>query len=373
MKCNTSPEPDGERIGKSQRTGGACASRATPSPPADLVTPVCREERATPSPQLNDTATPEGEGATARPAQPPAPRPVRVRPEVTSSVPEEAAGPEELQQEPAAPAAAAAAAAAAASATDEAEVAEAETQVEVTEDSETEDVDSEVEREGATGEDGVDEEDELTRLAVTLSNGAGQQATNVETSAQDDEEAASLALAMQLMQQEQALAQIYGGDQAAGYGFGVEEEEEAGGDNWIPAEEIEEVEVAEDALDESEATYEQLLELDEQKVVVGLSDQAKAGSTKIVTLSEPDVAALETLHDKRCCICLCDYEAGDELRQLPCSHACHVDCMDQHLAQAKTCPMCRTEVLTPRSSPVAREETDEPAAAAAAVVEEESR
>eukprot|EP01043_Picozoa_sp_COSAG02_P046460 COSAG02_NODE_4347_length_5471_cov_2.563477_3_plen_267_part_00 len=201
-----------------------------------------------------------------------------------------------------------------------------------------------------------EDEDELTRLAVTLSNGAGQVATNVEPAeTEDDAEAASLALAMQLMQQEQALAQIYGGEQAAGYGFGVEQEQDAGGEDWIPAEEIEEVEVAEDALDESEATYEQLLELDEQKVVVGLSEQAKAGATKVLTLSASDVAALETLHDKRCCICLCDYETGDEVRQLPCEHGCHLDCMDQHLAQAKTCPMCRTEVITPRSSPTPRD------------------
>ena len=207
----------------------------------------------------------------------------------------------------------------------------------------------------ADGEEGADDsDDELTRLAVTLSNGAGQHATNVRAQSADDAEAASLALAMQLMQQEQALAQIYGGEHAAGYGFGVENEEDAGGADWIPAEEIEEVEVTEDALDESEATYEQLLELDEQKVVVGLSDRAKAGATKVIALSAADVAAFETLHDKRCCICLCDYETGDEVRQLPCEHGCHLDCMDQHLAQSKFCPMCRTEVLTPRSSPAPR-------------------
>lgn len=328
LKCS-SPEPDVEaRVGKSQRTGGACASRATPSPPADLVTPVCRDnhiaERATPSPLLDNGTTPAGENAAPRPAQPPAPRFARTRLEPPSPVEQLAASPEEPVPQ----------------VTDDAETptsAQAE----------------EAENSSETGgeESAHDSDDELTRLAVTLSNGAGQHATNVQAQAEDDAEAASLALAMQLMQQEQALAQIYGGEHATGYGFGVEQEEEAGGADWIPAEEIEEVEVAEDALDESEATYEQLLELDEQKVVVGLSDQAKAGATKVVTLSAADVAALETLHDKRCCICLCDYEPADEVRQLPCDHGCHLDCMDQHLATSKFCPMCRTEVLTPRSSP----------------------
>jgi hypothetical protein len=324
LKCSVdSPDSqDNERVGKSQRTGGACAQRATPSPPSDL-TPVCRDERATPSPQLEETPV------FARPA---APRAVRVRPEPASSAPEETSCLEELP--------AAAAATPQTPATPAAE--QARTDAEVTADEGMG---------GATGTDAVSEEDELTQLAVTLSNGAGQQATNVDTAAETDDEAASLALAMQLMQQEQALAQIYGQQDAGGYGFGVADESQAGGEDWIPAEEIEEVEVAEDALDESEATYEQLLELDEQKVIVGLSERAKAGATKIVTLTEDDVASFETLHDKRCCICLCDYEPGEELRQLPCTHGCHMDCMDQHLAQAKTCPMCRNEVVTPRASP----------------------
>lgn len=338
LKCNAgSPDSqDNERVGKSQRTGGACAHRATP----DLVTPVGRDERATPSPQLDETP------AFARPA---APRAVRARPEPASSAPEEAASPEE---QPAAAAAAAVADTPETPATPAAE--EAQTEAAATADEGTE---------GATGTDTASEEDELTQLAVTLSNGAGQQATNVDAVAETDDEAASLALAMQLMQQEQALAQIYGQQDAGGYGFGLAEEEEAGGEDWIPAEEIEEVEVAEDALDESEATYEQLLELDEQKVVVGLSDRAKAGATKIVTLTEEDVAKLKTLHDKRCCICLCDYEPGDELRQLPCTHGCHMDCMDQHLAASKSCPMCRNEVLTPRPEP--QEEEEEVAVVAA--------
>ena len=165
---------------------------------------------------------------------------------------------------------------------------------------------------------------------------------------------------MQLMQQEQALADIYGGGGSGGgggggeqgmYGFGYEEEipgednAGAGTDHWIPADEIVQVH-ANEGLAEEDATYEQLLELDEQKVVCGLSERLKADRTTLTTLTTEDIARLqpEDLTDRRCAICLCDYEEGEVLRNLPCNHGCHMECMDLHLAQSKNCPMCRTEV-----------------------------
>ncbi|URE35342.1 hypothetical protein MUK42_36774 [Musa troglodytarum] len=44
------------------------------------------------------------------------------------------------------------------------------------------------------------------------------------------------------------------------------------------------------------------------------------------------------------------FQNGDRYRLLPaCSHAFHVDCIDQWLVRATTCPMCRAEV-DPRAS-----------------------
>jgi len=59
-------------------------------------------------------------------------------------------------------------------------------------------------------------------------------------------------------------------------------------------------------------------------------------------LSEDEAAALQ--HNKAGCpVCLCDFEAGDELCCLPCagSHAGHWACMQPWLAKASTCPCCR--------------------------------
>ncbi|KAI3792713.1 hypothetical protein L2E82_06601 [Cichorium intybus] len=48
--------------------------------------------------------------------------------------------------------------------------------------------------------------------------------------------------------------------------------------------------------------------------------------------------------DAVCCICLAKYANDDELRELPCSHFFHVECVDKWLKINATCPLCKTEV-----------------------------
>jgi hypothetical protein len=47
-------------------------------------------------------------------------------------------------------------------------------------------------------------------------------------------------------------------------------------------------------------------------------------------------------------VCLNEYEAGETLRVLPCTHRFHVECIDRWLlTQSCTCPLCNTAVGLP--------------------------
>ncbi|CAI0444488.1 unnamed protein product [Linum tenue] len=48
--------------------------------------------------------------------------------------------------------------------------------------------------------------------------------------------------------------------------------------------------------------------------------------------------------DAICCICLGKYANNDELREVPCSHFFHKDCVDKWLKINASCPLCKSEV-----------------------------
>ncbi|CAL5402615.1 unnamed protein product [Camellia sinensis] len=45
-----------------------------------------------------------------------------------------------------------------------------------------------------------------------------------------------------------------------------------------------------------------------------------------------------------CCICLSKYREKEEIRQLPCSHIFHMNCVDQWLTITSCCPLCKQEL-----------------------------
>ncbi|KAK1420177.1 hypothetical protein QVD17_21562 [Tagetes erecta] len=49
--------------------------------------------------------------------------------------------------------------------------------------------------------------------------------------------------------------------------------------------------------------------------------------------------------DAECCICLCSYDDGSELRELPCYHHFHTACVDKWLLINATCPLCKFNIL----------------------------
>ncbi|KAF6171164.1 hypothetical protein GIB67_035121 [Kingdonia uniflora] len=48
--------------------------------------------------------------------------------------------------------------------------------------------------------------------------------------------------------------------------------------------------------------------------------------------------------DAACCICLAKYADNDELRELPCTHFFHMECVDKWLKINALCPLCKYEV-----------------------------
>ncbi|CAM8970227.1 unnamed protein product [Rhodiola kirilowii] len=54
--------------------------------------------------------------------------------------------------------------------------------------------------------------------------------------------------------------------------------------------------------------------------------------------------------DAACCICLAQYANNDELRELPCLHFLHKECVDKWLKINASCPLCKCEVGASLSS-----------------------
>lgn len=51
-------------------------------------------------------------------------------------------------------------------------------------------------------------------------------------------------------------------------------------------------------------------------------------------------------HVVECAVCLSSFEEGDHIRQLPCCHFFHRDCVDKWLDhQQTTCPLCRASLV----------------------------
>ena len=44
-----------------------------------------------------------------------------------------------------------------------------------------------------------------------------------------------------------------------------------------------------------------------------------------------------------CRVCMCDFESGDELRQLTCFHHYHKTCIDKWFETSSKCPLCNQE------------------------------
>ncbi|KAF8086385.1 hypothetical protein N665_0628s0035 [Sinapis alba] len=87
-----------------------------------------------------------------------------------------------------------------------------------------------------------------------------------------------------------------------------------------------------------------------------LGDEAQGNTEGVMTECGTDSPVEHTIlqEDAECCICLCAYEDGSELRELPCGHHFHCSCVDKWLYINATCPLCKYDIL--KSSNLDREE-----------------
>lgn len=88
---------------------------------------------------------------------------------------------------------------------------------------------------------------------------------------------------------------------------------------------------------------------------------APPSSSKAINALEKEVfgdtAETECSHSQlQCTICLAEYEEGDELRRMPCSHRFHESCVGQWLTRHGTCPVCRFELSGDKAPPAVHNE-----------------
>uniref|UniRef100_A0A3B5LS87 RING-type E3 ubiquitin transferase n=1 Tax=Xiphophorus couchianus TaxID=32473 RepID=A0A3B5LS87_9TELE len=69
-----------------------------------------------------------------------------------------------------------------------------------------------------------------------------------------------------------------------------------------------------------------------------------ADSDKIKSLPTVEITDEHVASGLECSVCKEDYSVGENVRQLPCNHMFHNDCIVPWLEQHDTCPVCRTSL-----------------------------
>jgi len=84
---------------------------------------------------------------------------------------------------------------------------------------------------------------------------------------------------------------------------------------------------------------------DEYEALGMLEDVAKRGvSDKKLRSFRVKPVDRRMVTRERCHVCQCEYEAADQIMELPCKHSFHPDCIKGWFKENRTCPTCRTEV-----------------------------
>lgn len=86
--------------------------------------------------------------------------------------------------------------------------------------------------------------------------------------------------------------------------------------------------------------YEVLSELEDVQVPI------RSECLAIIPIKIYDQLSTELIKDKnkRCAVCLCDYEQDDQIRHLPCDHLFHPDCIQEWFNTNAKCPVCKFDM-----------------------------
>lgn len=87
-------------------------------------------------------------------------------------------------------------------------------------------------------------------------------------------------------------------------------------------------------------TYKFKLKRNRNREESGSESQGDGGILGVGTDKERTISA----EDAACCICLANYGDGEELRELPCTHFFHMECVDKWLKINALCPLCKAEL-----------------------------
>ncbi|XP_077211725.1 RING/U-box superfamily protein [Tasmannia lanceolata] len=63
-----------------------------------------------------------------------------------------------------------------------------------------------------------------------------------------------------------------------------------------------------------------------------------------ILASGTDKERIISAEDAVCCICLAKYADNEELRELPCTHFFHMECVDKWLKINALCPLCKSDI-----------------------------
>ena len=82
----------------------------------------------------------------------------------------------------------------------------------------------------------------------------------------------------------------------------------------------------------------------QQEQEAGRAIKRKLNEMKCSRYSVGETTSIDGLHDS-CSVCLEEFQTGDVIRNLPCTHPFHKDCVDKWLYKKHSCPLCKYDIL----------------------------